>query len=101
MSDYRDPDGNVVALRGSLSPASRREYDTIGRSGLDREDAQQRALEFLFEHLVTSWTIAGVKTGRPKELLARFRMAIPAERQFVREAIRAHVEENFPELRAP
>ena len=100
-SEYRDSGENVLALRGSLSPASRREYDAIVRSGLDRDDAQQRALEFLFEHLASSWTIAGVATERPKQLLMRFRMASVAERQFVREAIREHVEEHFPELRAP
>jgi hypothetical protein len=100
-SEYRDSEGNVLALRGSLSPASRREYQAVLSAGLDREDAEQRALEFLFEHLAKSWTIAGLGTDRPKDLLARFRVASSTERQFVREAIRAHAAENFPELPAP
>jgi hypothetical protein len=100
-TEYRDADENVLVLRGSLSPASRREYQTVLNAGVDREDAEQRALEFLFEHLTKSWTIAGLPTDRPKDLLARLRAGTPGERQFVREAIRAHVTENFPELRAP
>ncbi len=100
-SDYRDADGNVLTLRGALSTASRREYTGVSEGGAHREDAWQRALEFLFERLAVAWTIAGVRTDRQKELLARYRMASGAERQFVREAVREHVEANFPELTAP
>ena len=35
------------------------------------------------------------------ELVGRYRIATTAERQFVRESVRRHVEENFPELEAP
>ena len=48
-----------------------------------------------------SWTIAGIQITRQKELLARYRMATPDERRFVREALREHVTEHFPELQAP
>ena len=46
--------------------------------GLDREDAWQRAVEFLFERLAVSWTIAGLEITRQKELLGRYRMASQA-----------------------
>ena len=100
-SDYRDDEGNVLTLRGSLTPAARGEYaDTLG-GGRDREDAWQRAVELLFERLAVSWTIAGLEISRQKELLARYRVASQDERRFVRDALREHVTENFPELQAP
>ncbi len=100
-TEYRDSEGNVLALRGSLTPGSRRDYNEILTGGLEREDAWQRATELLFERLVTSWTIAGLETSRQKELLARYRMATTAERQFVRDVLREHLAEHFPELQAP
>lgn len=100
-SQYTDPDGNVLELRGALTPATRRQYAEVLGGGLDREDAWQRALELLFERLAVSWTIAGVTTAKQKELLARYRMSSQAERQFVRDSLRAHVTEHFPEMQAP
>ncbi len=100
-SEYADAEGDVLELRGALSPATRRRYaETLG-GGFDREDAWQRATELLFEHLAVSWTIAGLRTDRQKELLGRYRMASAAERSFVRESLRAHLAEHFPELEAP
>ena len=101
MAEYRDDEGNVLALRGSLTPASRREYSNILSGGLDREDAWQRATELLFERLAKKWTIAGLEITRQKELLGRYRMASASERQFVRDSLREHVAEHFPELQAP
>ena len=69
--------------------------------GLDREDAWQRAIELLFERLAVSWTIAGLEITRQKELLGRYRMASADERRFVRDSLREHVAEHFPELEAP
>lgn len=100
-SDHRDADGNVLTLRGSLSAATRRDYAGMLAGGHHREDATQRALELLFERLAASWTIAGLSIDRQKELLARYRMASSAERQFVREAMREHAAEHFPELEVP
>jgi hypothetical protein len=100
-SDYHDAEGNVLTLRGSLTPASRREYSAVLLGGLQRNDAEQRGLEFLFERLAVSWTIAGLRTTRQKELLARYRMASGDERRFVRRAIREHLEAHFSELPAP
>jgi len=101
VSEYQDADGTALALRGALSPATRRQYaETLG-GGLHREDALARAAELLFERLAVSWTISGVTTERQKELLGRYRMASAGERAFVRESLRAHVAEHFPELEAP
>jgi hypothetical protein len=101
VSAYRDGEGNVLELRGSLPAAARREYAATLAGGLSREDASQRALELLFERLAVSWTIAGLGIDRQKELLGRYRMATMPERAFVRESLRAHLSEHFPELEAP
>ena len=102
QSDYADADGNVLTLRGSLSPGSRREYErALAGSPLSREDAWQRAVELLFERLAVRWTIAGVPIERQKELLARFRVASAQERSWVRDVLRAHCAEHFPDVSAP
>jgi hypothetical protein len=101
-SEYQDAEGSVLTLRGAMTPATRREYAAVlAGSPLDREDAWQRAVEFLFERLTIEWEIAGVATNRQKELLARFRIASADERRFVRDAVREHLAEHFPELEAP
>jgi hypothetical protein len=100
-SEYRDAEGNVLVLRGSLKPGARREYADILTGGLEREDAWQRATELLFERLAVSWTISELEITRQKEILGRYRMASPDERRFVRDALREHVAEHFPELQAP
>ena len=98
---YVDAEGSVLTFRGSLTPAARREYTDVLQGGLNREDAWQRATELLFERLAVSWTIAGLEIKRQNELLGRFRMASEAERRFVRDSLREHVAEHFPELQAP
>ena len=102
-SEYRDDEGGVLVLRGALSPATRRQYaEVLAGSPLSREDAWQRAVEFLFERLAVSWAVAGAEPlTRQRELLARYRFASQAERRFVRDALRRHVAEHFPELDAP
>jgi hypothetical protein len=99
--EYRDSEGNVLALRGSLTAGARTEYAQTLASGLHREDARQRATELLFERLAVSWTVAGLKLERQKELLGRYRMASASERAFVRDSLRAHLEDHFPELEVP
>ena len=100
-SQYRDAEGNLLTLRGSLKPGARREYADILAGGLEREDAWQRATELLFERLAVAWTISGLEITRQKELLGRYRMATTDERRFVRDALREHAAEHFPELQAP
>jgi hypothetical protein len=102
VSDYADAEGNVLSLRGSLTPGARREYaQVLAGNTLSREDAWQRAVELLFERLAVRWEIAGLPIERQRELLARFRVASPAERAWVREVIREHCAEHFPDVDAP
>ena len=101
-SDYTDADGSVLTLRGALSPATRREYaQTLAGSPLSQEDAWQRAVEFLFERLTVRWTIAGAPIDRQRELLLRFRAASAEERAWIRDVLREHCAEHFPDVQAP
>jgi hypothetical protein len=103
-SDYTDADGNVLRLRGALSPATRREYTQTlagGAQGALREDAWQRAVEFLFERLAVRWTVAGAPIDRQRELLLRFRAASIEERAWIRAVLREHCAEHFPDVRTP
>ncbi len=105
-SDYRSPDGEaVLTLRGVLTPATRREYAAVlageGRPAATQEDAWARGVEFLFERLAVRWEVSGVPTERQRELLARFRVATPAERAWVRDVLREHLAEWFPDVAAP
>ncbi|HEY7960961.1 MAG TPA: hypothetical protein VID29_03475 [Solirubrobacteraceae bacterium] len=104
-SEYTDAHGNTLTLRGSLSAAARREYAAAlagGGPAATREDTWQRAGELLFERLAVRWEIAGAPPiERQRELLARFRAASPTERAAVREALRAHCAEHFPDVHAP
>jgi hypothetical protein len=105
-SDYADADGNVLTLRGSMTPATRLRYARTlaggeGSAASTLEDAWQRAAELLFEHLAVRWVIAGAPISRQRELLQRFRSASPDERAWVRQMLREHCAEHFPELQAP
>jgi hypothetical protein len=81
---YRDSEGNELELRGALTLKAR-----------------QRATEWLFERLAVSWTIHGLELDKQKELLGRYRMATADQRQFVRDSLRAHLQEYFPDMQAP
>lgn len=100
-SDYTDDDGNVLTLRGALTPATRREYAALTGGGSTREDTWHRAVEFLFERLAVRWVISGIETTKQKELLARFRVASPEERAWIRTVLREHVAAWFPDVEAP
>ena len=102
-SEYRSPDGDLLVLRSVLSPATRRDYAAAAAgSPLSREDAWQRAAEFLFERLAVRWEIAGTEPiTRQKELLRRYRFASQDERRWIRDVLRRHLAEHFPELEAP
>jgi hypothetical protein len=106
VSDYVDAEGNVLTLRGSLTPATRARYARTlagheASAAATREDAWQRAAELLFEHLAVRWVIAGAPIERQRELLARFRAASPGERAWVRGVLREHCAEHFPDVHAP
>jgi hypothetical protein len=103
-TEYRSPGGDLLVLRGVLSPATRREYGAAGRAGgaASLEDAWQRAAEFLFERLAVRWDIAGAESlTRQKELLGRYRFASGDERRWIREVLREHLAEHFPDLDPP
>jgi len=105
-SDYTDPDGNVLTLRGSLTPSTRTRYARTlageeGTAASTLDDAWQRAVELLFEHLAVRWVIAGAPIERQRDLLARFRFASPAERAWVRNALREHCAARFPDIKTP
>jgi hypothetical protein len=102
-SEYRDAEGGVLVLRGALSPASRRSYaDALAGSPLSQEDAWQRATELLFERLAVSWEIAGAEPlTKQRELLGRYRLATADERRWVRDTLRRHLAEHFPEMAPP
>jgi hypothetical protein len=103
-SEYTDEQGNVLRLRGSLTAATRAQYAQVlsgASAAAGREDVWQRATELLFERLAASWTIAGAPIVRERELLMRYRAATPAERSWVRDVLREHCAEHFPDVQAP
>ena len=105
-SDYTDAEGNVLTLRGSLTAGSRREYaqasPAVGRRRRStREDAWQRAVELLFERLAVRWVIAGVPIERPARAAGALAARRPDERAWVREVLREHCAEHFPDVQAP
>ena len=101
-SEYRDADGNVLVLRGAMSPLTRHRYKAVlhDQSKLV-EDSWHRAVEFLFERLVVRWVIFDVPTEGQKQLLARYRLASQEERRWIRDVLREHLAEHFPDLEAP
>ncbi len=104
MERYEGPDGSVLELRGVLTPKTRVQYAAVraGKGGAQtQEDAWQRAVEFLFERLVVGWESAGVRYSGQKDLLARFRAASGEERRWVRDVLREHLAEWFPDVEAP
>lgn len=96
----------TLTLRTVMSPGTRTEYVAVRRGERSspsamREDAWHRAIEFLYERLVTGWEIADVPTTGQKALLQRLRVATPAERTAIREALRAHLAAHLPDVEAP
>ena len=105
-TDYRSAEGDVLTLRGAMTPATRREYAEVrragsGRPGASQDDAWQRSVEFLFERLAIRWEIAGAPLDTQQELLGRFRAASPNERAWIRGVMREHLAEWFPDVQAP
>ncbi len=99
---YDGPGGEVLELRGALTPATRREYDAVLHdTSRTTDDSWQRAVEFLFERLAVRWIISDVPTEGQRELLARYRVASQDERRFVRDTLRTHLAEHFPDVEAP
>jgi hypothetical protein len=105
-TDYASPDGQVLTLRGALSPKSRAEYAKAAdpaqaRAAANVEDVRARAIELLFERLVVRWTISDVPTEGAKALLARYRVATRDERAWITGVLREHCAEWFPDVKVP
>ncbi len=99
---YALPDGGELVLRGALTLKTREQYAGLaGNAAANAEDLWQRRVEFLFERLAVRWDVAGVVWEGQKELLQRFRVAGAEERKAVREALRVHVADWFPDVEAP
>jgi hypothetical protein len=102
-SAYTSPDGDVLTLRGAMTIATRQAYGDLGGiAAATQEDAWQRRVEFLFERLAVRWELAGTEPlVRQQELLGRYRFASPEERHWIRDVLREHLAEWFPDLEAP
>ncbi|CAB4938722.1 unannotated protein [freshwater metagenome] len=92
----------ALDLRTVLKPKTRAAYAAaLHDQSASRDDAWHRAVEFLFERLVVCWEISGVPTEGQRDLLLRLRAATQDERRFVRDALRTHCAEWFPDVEAP
>ncbi len=96
----------MLTLRGSLTPAARREYaQTLAgaraSAAATPEDVRQRAHELLFERLVVRWVIADAPIERQRELLVRLRAASRDQRAWVARVLREHCAEHFPDVHVP
>jgi hypothetical protein len=99
-SEYRDPEGNVLTLRDSLTPGTIAKIrEGQGGAAATVDDAWRRRTEMLFERLAVRWEIAGLPLDDQKMLLGRYRMADEATQRWVRETIDAHLERHIPEIR--
>lgn len=92
VTEYRDADGNVLALRDSLSAGTLAKLrESEGGAAATADDVWQRHTELLFERLAVSWEIAGLPLTKQGELLGRFRMADGETRRWVRQTIDEHM----------
>jgi hypothetical protein len=97
--DYTDPEGNVLTLRGELSPGTVRKLSgRHGKAAASTDDEWRRRTEMLFERLAVSWEIAGLPLDDQKMLLGRYRMADAETQRWVRRTITDHLERHIPEL---
>jgi hypothetical protein len=97
--DYRDPEGNILTLRQTLSAATvAKVNERVRGEAATLDDAWRRRSELLFERLAVRWEIAGLPLTDQQMLLGRYRMADGATQQWVRETIAAHLDRHIPEL---
>lgn len=90
--EYADADGNKLLLRGELKAgALERVRAAHLKDAANTEDVWQRQTEMLFELLAVEWVIYDLPITKPKELLARYRMADADTRKWVRSTIDEHV----------
>src|SRR3954471_9483166 len=98
-TEYRDADGNALALRDELSAGTLRQLEQLdAKPAASAEDRWQRRVELLFERLAVNWEIAGLPLSSQKELLGRYRMASADERRWVRETLTEHLAGRHPDV---
>ena len=96
---YRDAEGNVLELRETLSAGTIAKItERPGSAASTVDDAWRRRQELLFERLAVSWEISGLPLTEQAMLIGRYRMADQATQEWVRETMRAHIEQFIPEL---
>jgi hypothetical protein len=96
---YTDPEGNVLALRESLSRGTIAKIgEAPASAAASVDDAWRRREETLFERLVVSWEIAGLPLDDQQMLLGRYRMADADTQRWVRQTIEAHLQRHIPGL---
>jgi len=100
-SVYISSSGDELVLRGAMTPKTRTQYASVLHGGHQQEDAWHRAVEFLFERLAVRWVVSDVPTEGQKALLMRLRVATQDERRWIRDVLREHLAEHFPDLEAP
>ena len=99
VSEYRDSDGNVLALRDELSAGTLGGLERMeAKPAANAEDRWQRRVEYLFERLAVRWEIVGLPLDGQRELLGRYRMASPDERRAVRAALAEHLGSRYPDV---
>ncbi len=98
LVEYADSEGNVLALRKSISAASAPDRSQRGRAGASLEDDWHRRMETLFERFAVSWTIAGLPLTNQRELLGRYRLADSATQTWVRSTLARHIAGHQPEI---
>ena len=99
-TDYLDSEGNVLTLRDELSAGTLRKLDELDtKPAASAEDRSERRAELLFERLVVRWEIAGLPLEGQRELLGRYRLASPGERQQVRRTLAEHLARRHPDVR--
>jgi hypothetical protein len=97
--DYTDPEGNVLTLRQTLSPATIAKVEEgLASAAASQDDAWRRRSELLFERLAVRWEIAGLPLDDQKMLLGRYRMADADTQRWVRQTIAEHLEQHITEL---
>src|SRR3954466_9751875 len=98
-TEYRDADGNVLALRDELSAGTLRQLEQLdAKPAASADDRWQRRVELLFERLARGGGIAGPPLPSQKELLGRYRMASGDERRWVRETLSEHLAGSHPDV---
>jgi hypothetical protein len=98
-TEYTDKEGNVLALRDSVSAGTiAKLQEPVGVAASSTDDLWRRRTEMLFERFAVSWTIAGLPLEGQKELLGRYRLADAETQQWVRETVTEHVRRHHPEL---